>query len=190
MRIWLTGGSGSGKSEAARLFAAHGFSIVDADKIAREIVMPKSPALEEIRKAFGDDFLMPDGTLHRKKLGEAVFGDDRKLAKLEAITHKYIIAEMERQGKGKKNVVFDAPLRNTFGISCDKTLVITAPREARIRRIIGRDAISEEAATARIGAQDAEAAYEADADAVLQNDGDLDFLQSQVKKYIKEWFTP
>lgn len=190
MRIWLTGGSGSGKSQVARLFSTHGYKIIDADQIARDIVAPGKPALSEIAAVFGKGFLLPNGALNRKKLGQTVFKDPEKLSALNRITLPHILHEMEAACQNEKNAVLDAPLRNTFGFPCDKTLFVTAPSEIRIARIMERDALSRENAENRIFAQDSDALYSLDADAVLQNDGDLAALEEKAKKYIKEWFTP
>lgn len=189
MIIWLTGGSGSGKSLLAAKFKENGYKIIDADKIARDIVCPGQAAYSEIVKAFGEDYLMPDGKLDRQKLGRAVFADGEKLAVLNRITHKYIIEEMVSQSRGEKNVIYDAPLRNTFGVPCDKTLYVTAPKEMRIGRIMERDGISRTDAEKRIGAQSDEEQYLSDADAVLVNDGDVEALFQKADSYIKEWYT-
>lgn len=189
MKIWLTGGSGSGKSAVAALFAENGYKIIDADRIAREIAEPGGGAYREILAAFGEEFLLPDGGLDRRKLGRAVFGDAEKLALLNGITHKYIIEEMLRQSAGEKNAVMDAPLPNTFGVPCDKTLYVTAPKDARVCRIMVRDALSRADAEARIGAQDGDAVYRGMADAVLENNGDMATLARKAEVYIKEWFT-
>lgn len=189
MKIWLTGGSGSGKSVLARLFSENGFRIVDADKIARDIVSPGESALSEIIETFGLAYLLPDGTLDRKKLANAVFMDKEKLAALNRITHTYIIEEMCRQAAGEKNVVFDAPLRNTFGIPCDKTVFVSAPAPLRIARIMERDGLSRAEAAKRIEAQDEDALYATAADVTLLNDGDIASLRAKTEHYIKDWFT-
>jgi len=189
MKIWLTGGSGSGKSAVAALFAKNGYKIIDADRIAREVVQPEGSAYGELLEAFGTEFLLSDGSLDRRRLGRAVFRDAQKLALLNRITHKYIIEEMVRQSEGEKNAVMDAPLPNTFGVPCDKTLYVTAPPAVRIKRIMERDALSEADAKARIRAQDNDAVYRSGADAVLENDGDMAALTEKAEHYIKEWFT-
>lgn len=189
MIVWLTGGSGSGKSVLAALFRENGYKIIDADKIAREIVRPHKAALGEIIDAFGEDFLNPDGTLNRQKLSHAVFSDGEKLEVLNRITHKYIIEEMLSEAEGEKNAVYDAPLRNTFGVPCDKTLYITAPKEVRTLRIMERDGLERKDAEKRIAAQSTEEEYLSDADAVIYNDGDIKALSEKAEKYIKEWYT-
>lgn len=189
MKIWLTGGSGSGKSYIASLFSKAGYLLVDADRIAREIARPGGAAFSALVDAFGEDYLLPDGTLDRKKLGDAVFANPEKLQLLNGITHKYIIEEMERQAEGAKNVIMDAPLPNTFGVPCDRTLVVTAPLSLRVQRIMARDGISEAQAQARIGVQISDDAYIAMADGVLTNDGDMESVARAAAKYIKEWFS-
>lgn len=189
MKIWLTGGSGSGKSRIAALFAAAGYVLVDADAISKEIAEPGGAAFPELLEAFGPEFLLPDGRLDRRALGEAVFADPARLAVLNGITHKYIIEEMIKRSAGEKNVVMDAPLPNTFGVPCDKTLFVTAPQAVRVARIMARDGISGEAARARIDAQVPDAVYEKTADAVLQNGGDFEEAAEKAKKLIKEWYS-
>ncbi len=189
MRIWLTGGSGSGKTEVAALFAAAGYRIVDADRIARAVAEPGGRAYAEILAAFGAEICLPDGQLDRRTLGNIVFTEKEKLAALNAITHPYIIEEMEKESGDAKNVVYDAPLPNTFGVACDKTLYITAPPEVRIERIATRDGISPSEARVRIGAQSADAVYRAEADAVIENDGDKAALSEKAQYFIKEWFS-
>ena len=189
MRIWLTGGSGSGKTEVAALFAAAGYRVVDADRIAREVAEPFSRAYGEILAAFGTEICLSDGRLDRRALGNMVFSDKEKLAVLNAITHPYIIEEMEKESEGAKNVVYDAPLPNTFGVRCDKTLYVTAPQKVRIERISARDGISPEEAKARILAQSADAVYREGADAILQNDGGKKALFEKTQHFIKEWFS-
>ncbi len=189
MRIWLTGGSGSGKSEVAALFRARGYKVVDADAIARTASRQGSRALEEIIATFGEEFLLPSGELDRRALANVVFADDKKLSVLNGIMHKFIIEEMCREAEGEKNVVMDAPLPNTFGVAVDKTLVVTAPEKVRTARIVARDGITEEEARRRIEAQSTNAEYIKNADAVLQNDGDRAQLCKTAEKYIKEWYT-
>ena len=90
LRVGLTGGIGSGKSEVSRRLAAHGAVIIDADVAARQVVAPGTPGLARIAEAFGPGVLRPDGALDRERLGAIVFGDPAQLAKLNAITHPLI----------------------------------------------------------------------------------------------------
>lgn len=189
MRIWLTGGSGSGKSVVAALFQKRGFLLVDADAISRKIAEKGTAAYREIIAAFGEGFLLPSGELDRRALGNAVFGDEEKLAVLNGIMHKFIIAEMCDRADGEKNVIMDAPLPNTFGVAVDKTLVVAAPQGLRAARIMQRDGITEEEAQRRLSAQAEDAEYIKNADAVLINDGDRTALEKAAETYIKEWYT-
>src|SRR2546430_12657452 len=90
LRVGLTGGIGSGKSEVAGRLAAHGAVLIDADVAAREVVVPGSPGLAQVAAAFGEDVLRPDGSLNRERLGEIVFGDPGLRAKLNAIIHPLV----------------------------------------------------------------------------------------------------
>src|SRR5437660_5263128 len=90
LRVGLTGGIGSGKSEVARRLAAHGAVLIDAGVAAREVVAPGSPGLDQVAEAFGDDVLSPDGSLNRERLGEIVFRDPELRAKLNAIMHPLV----------------------------------------------------------------------------------------------------
>ena len=90
LRVGLTGGIGSGKSEAARRLAEHGAIVIDADVAAREVVAPGSPGLAQIAAAFGEGVLRPDGSLNRERLGEIVFGDPGLRAKLNEIVHPLV----------------------------------------------------------------------------------------------------
>ncbi len=189
MIIWLTGGSGAGKSTAAAEFEKAGYKRIDADAIAREIVMPGEKAYSEILEIFGLDFLRPDGHIDRKALGKAVFSDPEKLETLNRITHREIIAKMTGEAEGEKNVVYDAPLLNTFGVPCDKTLYVTAPIEIRIARIMQRDAVSEAMARQRIQAQSSEEDYKKSADAVIENGSDENALKMAVQQFAKEWYS-
>ncbi len=189
MKIWLTGGSGSGKSVIAAQFAAAGYTLIDADAISREITAPGGAAYAALVAEFGTEYLLPDGQLDRRKLGQTVFADPEKLAVLNRISHKYIIEEMIKRSEGEKNVVMDAPLPNTFGVPCDRTLFVTAPKAIRIGRIMARDGIAEKTVRDRLESQVSDAEYASAADAVLMNDGTPDATAKKAEHYIKEWFT-
>lgn len=189
MQIWLTGGSGCGKSTAAAVFQKNGYKIIDADRIARELTQKGGAAYDALIAAFPAAVCKETGEMDRKRLAAIVFRDENALEVLNSITHPYIIAEIKALQKGEKNVLMDVPLPNTFGVSCDKTLVITAPRNTRIQRIMARDALCESEAIARIDAQKSEAVYQKEADKVIVNIEENDFLV-QIEILAKEWFTP
>lgn len=182
-RIWLTGGSGSGKSTAANIFKKLGYQIIDCDKISRNIMLPGLPAYEETIAAFGNEILNADKTINRNLLGKIVFTNHEKLEILNAITHKYIIDEIEKSLAGEGKYVIDAPLPNNFGVKCDSTIVITAPLETRINRLTKRDLIDEIYARNRIAAQISDEEYKG-LGVVIDNSGTPEELEEKIKAVI------
>jgi len=154
--ICITGGSGSGKTTICNELSKLGYKIIDADQIARKIVLPNQPALVEIANVF-DDILLEDGSLNRKKLGSIVFSDKEKLSVLNQITHKYITEEIVKEihSYNKFACIIDAPLLFDTKLNdlCVLTVGVTADRNIRIKRIMERDSLSEQEAKMRIHAQ-------------------------------------
>ena len=186
MRIALTGGIGSGKSTVAMLLARHGAVVVDADAIAREIVEPGQPALEEIARAFGTGVLASDGRLDRPALAALVFSDEGARARLNSITHPRIAtrsAELISAAPPGAIVVYDMPLLVERGAEAlqgwDAIVVVDAPDEVRLARLIARG-MSPEDARARMAAQASREQRLRIADHVVDNEGDLPALQEQV----------
>ena len=134
-RVALTGGIASGKTTVANLFASHGVPLVDTDLIAREVVEPGQPALAAVASAFGNDVLGPDGRLDRRRLREIIFGDAGARARLEAILHPAIRAEMERQSAAAAQAgpyqILVIPLLAEGGRRdhVDRILVVDAPED-------------------------------------------------------------
>ncbi len=163
--IGITGGIGSGKGLATEFFRSRGAVILDADEIARELTSPGSPLCARIAEAFGASFLREDGSLDRRKLGAWVFSDPQRVARLNALTHPSILAEVQRRlerlraeagGKGSPEVVcVVAPLLLEAGWRdlVDRVLVVTAEEGERVRRVMERDGVSEEAVRRRMAAQ-------------------------------------
>jgi len=163
--IGITGGIGSGKGLATDFLRSRGAAILDADEISRELTRPGSPLLGQIAATFGDRFLCQDGSLDRAKLAQTIFSDPSLVAKLNAITHPPILAEVQRRldqlrdpGPGKpapQVVCIVAPLLLEAGGEgmVDRVLLITASEEERIRRVMERDRLREEAVRQRIAAQ-------------------------------------
>jgi dephospho-CoA kinase len=187
-RIGLTGGIGSGKSEAARFFADLGAVVVTADELARRLVEPGSPVLERITEAFGRAVLAGDGTLDRKRLAALAFGDPAKLAVLNAITHPPLIEaiverleELERSGRHRVAVV-DAALLTEWDITdlFDLVLLIEAPVDARIARLV-EAGYTEADARARIRAQLPEARLREEADRIIENASTTGQLRDSVR---------
>lgn len=184
--IGLTGGIGSGKSTVSSRLAELGAFIVDADLVAREIVEPGQPALAELAEAF-DGVLNPDRTLNRAELARQAFATPEATKKLNAITHPRIRARTEelfKQGResGAEVLVYDMPLliENGEVNKVDHVLVVDAPDELRIERLVQHRGLDEDDARRRIAAQiDRETRLSA-ADTVLDNSASLEDLMTQV----------
>jgi dephospho-CoA kinase len=182
LRVGLTGGIGSGKSAVAAVFAERGASVIDADALAREVVAPGSDGLREIR-AFWPAAVGADGALDRPALAAVVFADDAARARLNAITHPRVrerAAELEREAP-EGIVVHVVPLlfEGDFWRTCDKTVVVFAPQDVRIARVVARDATDRAAVERRMAAQIDPAVARARADYVIENDGDLGDLRER-----------
>lgn len=182
--IGLTGGIASGKSAAAALFAERGVPVVDADVVARQLVAPGEPALEEIRCAFGPSVLDASGNLDRRRLRELIFENDARRRELEAILHPRVYARMAHElgSLDAPYAIAVVPLLLESGGRelVDRVLVVDAPPELQISRTIARDGTTAEAATRVLAAQLPRARRLACADDVLTNDGDLASLAHQV----------
>jgi dephospho-CoA kinase len=188
MKVALTGGIGSGKSTVARMLAQRGAVIVDADAIAREIVEPGEPALDEIREAFGAGVIEPDGRLDRGRLAEIVFADPEALGRLNAITHPRIAqrsAELIAEAPADAVVVYDMPLLVEQGPEAlqgwDAIIVVDSPDEVRLQRLVYRG-LSLEDARRRMAAQASREERRAVADQVIDNAGDLPECERQVDR--------
>lgn len=191
--IGLTGGIGSGKSTVAAMLRELGAPVVDADRLARQVVEPGQPAYEEIVREFGPEVLAPDGAIDRKRLGEIVFGDEAKRRRLNAITHPRIAeaaqAEVARHvAQGAPIVFYEAALLVENGLhrALDGLVVVTAPPETQLRRVMARDDVSEKAARARMDAQLPLADKLAVATHVIDNSGSLEETRRQV---VRLWQT-
>ena len=183
-RIGLTGGIASGKSTVADMFAALGAAIIDTDIIAREVVMPGQPALDEIKSAFGDEVIRDDGGLDRATMRQLVFSDDTLRLKLEAIVHPRIRQEAVRQASEANGpyqiivvpLLVESPLRQFV----DRILVVDCDESTQIRRLLARDTETEHQAQRILAAQVSRSERLAIADDVIRNDGDLKATSAQV----------
>lgn len=185
VRVGLTGGIGSGKSEVSRRLAARGAVVIDSDAIAREVVEPGTAGLAAVVEEFGPRVLTADGRLDREGLAAIVFGDDAARARLNAIVHPLVGAEAARllaDVPPDAVVVHDVPLLVEVGMagSFDLVVVVAASPETQLQRLVDRRGMSEADARARIAAQLPLDAKVAVADVVIANDGDLASLDAQV----------
>ncbi len=187
LKVGLTGGIGAGKSEVSRLLDSYGAVIVDADRIAREVVEPGTPGLRAVVAEFGEGVLTADGTLDRPKLGAVVFADRDRLAALNAIVHPLVgarSAELEAVAGPDAVVVHDVPLLTENGLAplYDRVLVVDASAETQLDRLVRLRGMPEADARARMAAQASRADRLAVADVVIDNDGPLAALEDQVRK--------
>lgn len=185
--VGLTGGIGSGKSEVARLLAAHGAVVVDADALAREAVAPGTPGLAAVVAEFGPEVLAADGSLDRAALGRVVFGDDARRAALEKIVHPYVgrrSAELMAAAAPGSVVVYDVPLLVEKGLQdgYDVVVVVDAADDVRLRRLVEVRGMSEIDARARMTSQAGRDARLSVADLVIANNGSLDDLHDEVDR--------
>ncbi len=186
--IGLTGNIGSGKSLAAAYLKELGAGIIDADLIARRVVEPESPALNEIIKAFGKEYLNEDGTLNRKKLGKLVFSSPESLSILNGITHPKIkaaiekeISEFKKQGKAAAVIEAAILLEAGFESSADLIWLVVAEKEDILKRLAIRDGLSSKEALARLAAQAPPESLMAKADILIYNNGSKDYLFRQIQ---------
>jgi dephospho-CoA kinase len=190
--LGLTGGLGAGKSTVARLFAARGVPVLDADALAREVVAPGQPAHAQIASVW-PDALAGDGTIDRKRLGHIVFADPAARAHLEAITHPHIQALAERRfaalaAAGHPLVIYEATLLVETGrhLDFDGLIVVTASPATQLERVVARGGLTRDAAEARLAAQAPVEAKRAAATYVIDNSGDLSATESQVDALLEK----
>jgi dephospho-CoA kinase len=181
LRVGLTGGIGSGKSEVSRRLAEHGAIVIDADRIAREVVEPGTPGLAAVVEAFGREVLRGDGSLDRERLGSIVFRDKERLAALNAIVHPLVgerAAELQRAAPDDAVVVYDVPLlaENDLAGEYDVVIVVDAGDDIRVDRLTRLRGMSEADARARIAAQASRDDRLRLATIVITNEGTLDEL--------------
>ncbi|HEX3782175.1 MAG TPA: dephospho-CoA kinase [Pseudonocardiaceae bacterium] len=185
LRVGLTGGIGSGKSTVSGRLAEHGATIIDADRIARQVVEPGSIGLAKVTEAFGGEVLAPDGSLDRAALARVVFADDSARQRLNGIVHPLIgtrTAELTSAAPEDAVLVHDVPLLVENGLApmYHLVIVVDAPVPERIRRLVRDRGMTEEEITARIAAQADEARRRAVADVWLDNGGSQDEVLAEV----------
>ncbi|MEU0617515.1 dephospho-CoA kinase [Streptomyces albogriseolus] len=187
LTVGLTGGIGAGKSEVSRLLVRHGAVLIDADRIAREVVEPGTPGLAAVVEAFGEEILAEDGGLDRPRLGALVFSDPEKLATLNSIVHPLVGArsrELEEAAPEDAVVVHDVPLLTENGLAplYDVVIVVDASPGTQLDRLVRLRGMSEEDARARMAAQATREQRRAVADIVIDNDVPLDALERRVEE--------
>jgi len=187
LRVGLTGGIGAGKSEVSRLLVEHGAVLIDADRIAREVVAPGTPGLAAVVAAFGEDVLAEDGSLDRPKLGSIVFADPEKLAVLNGIVHPLVrerSSALEEAAAEDAVVVHDVPLLTENGLAplYDLVVVVEAAPATQLDRLVRLRGMTEQDARARMAAQATREQRREIADVVVDNDVPLQELRRRVKE--------
>ncbi len=195
--VGLTGSTGAGKSEVARVLAEKGCAVIDADVLSRRAVEPGSPCLSALTEYFSEDILLPDGSLDRKALAAVAFASPEKTQVLNGIVHPVVIrmthaALKEAESQGKTIAVIDAPLlfQARLDAICDRTVAVLAPADLRLSRICSRDGITAEQARARMKAQPMDDYYTQRATIILYNTGDRNDLRDKALalfEQLEEW---
>nr|WSY55693.1 dephospho-CoA kinase [Streptomyces sp. NBC_00886] len=186
LKVGLTGGIGAGKSEVSRRLVAYGAVLIDADRIAREVVAPGTPGLAAVVEAFSEGVLGEDGGLDRPKLGSIVFADPEKLAVLNSIVHPLVgrrSRELETAAAHDAVVIHDVPLlaENALAALYDLVIVVDASSETQLDRLVRLRGMTEEDARARMAAQATREKRLAIADIVIDNDVPLEALERRVR---------
>ncbi|HUY46908.1 MAG TPA: dephospho-CoA kinase [Streptosporangiaceae bacterium] len=185
LKVGLTGGIGSGKSEVSRRLAGYGALLIDADQIAREVVEPGTAGLAQVIGMFGTGVLADDGTLDRQRLGEIVFSDSELRAKLNGIIHPLVgarIRDLEQGADPGSILVEDIPLitENDMADFFDLVVVVDVPPHVQQDRLVRERVMTREQAAARMAAQATREERLAIADIVLDNSGSLAELDREV----------
>lgn len=187
--IAITGGLGSGKSEVSKILREFGESVLSADDYARQVVRPGQLGLQKVVKAFGPRIVTATGEIDRKKLGEIVFKDKKKLETLEEILHPLIQSAVLRdrqalQKVGNPQAFYEIPLlyEKSLAGNFDAVIVVTASEPARRKRVMERDNLTSDLVTDRFKAQLPLAEKEKLADFIIKNEGDIGQLRSEVQR--------
>jgi dephospho-CoA kinase len=185
-RVALTGGIASGKSTVADMFADLGVAIIDTDVVARKVVQPGQPALDEIRERFGNEVIDSAGNLDRRALRKLVFSDENARLDLEAILHPRIGAETRRQADTAPGpyqiIVVPLLVGSPLLRFVDHVVVVDCDEELQVQRVMARDAESAEQARRILAAQASRAARLAIADDIIDNDHGFDKTLRQVRR--------
>lgn len=185
-RVGLTGGIASGKSTVAAIFAELGVPVIDTDLIAREVVAPGQPALDEIVAAFGRRFLNADGTLNRRALRAEVFTSKARRSQLEAIVHPRVeaatLAASRSAGGPYQLIVVPLLIESGFARHMDRILVVDCPIELQRARLLARDAETPAQVERILAAQADRDVRLRSADDIIVNDGPLERLRADVAR--------
>ncbi len=186
LKIGLTGGIGSGKSTVTAIFETQGISVIDADKISHNLVLPGQPCLEKIIRCFGSNLLQADGSLDRTKLRNEVFNNPDSKKQLEAIMHPVVIKTMEDQARAviAPYCILAIPLliETQLQHSVDRILVVDLPEDLQLKRVQERSKLSLNEIKAIMNTQTSREIRRTYAHDIIDNSGNLSLLKQQVQK--------
>ncbi|MDF2671188.1 MAG: dephospho-CoA kinase [Paenibacillus sp.] len=191
MNIGLTGGIACGKSTVAAMLVKRGAFLIDADRIARDVVLPGSPVLEQVAVRFGENVLLADGSLNRKRLGEIIFSETNARKDLEAILHPPIRASMREQmadleqAEPDKLVVVDVPLlfESQLSYMYSEVMLVYIPAHLQLERLMKRDFLTLAQAELRLKSQMPIEDKKKMADIVIDNSGTLEETEAQIETF-------
>ena len=189
MVVGLTGQTGAGKTTVCKVFERSGFSVINADAIASQVMEKGSRCLQELTDCFQEDILLPDGELNRQKLAQIVFTDSKKLELLNSISYPYITGEILKQIRlssitGHKLILLDAPtlFESRADDFCELIISVVAKESNRLERIMQRDGLTEEQAYSRMRAQHTENFFKQHSDFIIKNNKNLKNLSDVAKE--------
>lgn len=198
MVVGLTGQTGAGKTTVCKIFSENGFSIINADHVARQVREKGQPCLKEICEFFGKDILLENGILDRPKLAGLVFTDKKKLELLNSITYPYITSEILKtirrlSFQGNKLILLDAPtlFESRADDFCELIISVISRDNLRLERIVERDKISRESAQYRMDSQLKEEFFRQNSDFIIKNNSDINNLYEvtrEVTDKIKDYY--
>ena len=194
LKIGLTGGIGSGKSTATKMFSNLGITILDADIIAHQLTLPGSDCFNEIKQLFGEEFINNNGELDRKKIAQVIFSNTTKRIALEKILHpriKQAMLHKIEQAKSSHYIILAIPLllESNFKDLVDRIIVVDADNDIRIKRTQQRDNRTKEQIKDIMSHQIKREHRLRQADDILTNNGDLDELNDAVSQLHQQYMT-
>lgn len=189
--IGLTGGIATGKSTVADLFRQEQIPVIDADTIAHQALVASSPVFQKLVNDFGQDVVGSDGNIDRARLGKKIFQNKDLRLKLDSIVHPFVKNQVAQEKQkliqqGVKVAIYDVPLlfEKNMQKDFDQVIVVTCDPKTQLQRLMARNSLSEDEAKLRIAAQMSLSEKVKKADIVIQNNGSLRELASQVKRYV------
>ncbi len=188
--VGITGGIASGKSTVSSFILELGYPVIDSDQISKELSQRDMPIYKAIVEVFGNEYLLPNLEIDRKKLGRLIFENEDARAKLNQITHPKIVEEIQKRiSKMEENLIFlDIPLLFEAKLSylCDTIVCVYAPKEIQIQRLMSRDRISKAYAVQKISSQMSLEEKRKLSDYVIESDEDFQQTKQKVIKFIEQ----